>query len=66
LVAIDQRAKSAIRNKASKWKLVFFSHFHFVFYSMNLVKVKILCFVVWHYLVDYEITFSDIKAQLPI
>jgi hypothetical protein len=45
--------------------LVFLCHFHFVFFSINLVNVMILRFVVWHYLAYYKI-LSDTKTQLPI
>jgi hypothetical protein len=66
LVAINQRAKSAIRNKANKPKLVFLPQFCSIFFSINLVNVTTLRFVVWHYFAYYEKILSDIKAQLPI
>jgi hypothetical protein len=46
LAAVNQFARSAIRDEASKPKLVFLCHFHFVFFSINLVNVMILRFVV--------------------
>jgi hypothetical protein len=46
LAAINQCARSAIRNKTSKPKLVFLHHFRSVFFSINLVNAIILCFVV--------------------
>jgi len=66
LVAINQCAKSAIRNKANKPKLVFLPRFYSIFFSINLVNVTTLRFVVWHYFAYYEKILSDIKAQLPI
>jgi len=66
LAVINQRAKSAVRNEASKPKLVFLPHFHSIFFSINLVNVTTLRFVVWHYFAYYEKILSDIKAQLPI
>jgi hypothetical protein len=46
LAAVNQFARSAIRDEASKPKLVFLRHFHSVFFSLNLVNVMILRFVV--------------------
>jgi hypothetical protein len=46
--------------------LVFLRHYHSIFFSINLVNVMILCFVVWHYLAYYEKKLSDINAQLHI
>jgi hypothetical protein len=46
--------------------LVFLCHFRSVFFSINLVNVMILRFVVWHYLAYYEKVLNDTKAQLLI
>jgi hypothetical protein len=46
LAGVDQHARSAIKDKARKQKLVFIHHFRSIFFSINLVNVTILCFVV--------------------
>jgi hypothetical protein len=46
LAIINQRARSAIRDETSKPKLVFLCHFRSIFFSINLMNVMILHFVV--------------------
>jgi hypothetical protein len=46
LVTVNQCARSAIRDETNKPKLVFLCHFRSVFFSINLVNVMILRFVV--------------------
>jgi hypothetical protein len=46
LAVANQHARGAIRDEASKPKLVFLRHYHSIFFSINLVNVMILCFVV--------------------
>jgi hypothetical protein len=46
LAGVNQRARSAIRDEASKPKLVFLPCFRSIFFSSNLVSVTILRFVV--------------------
>jgi len=45
LVGVDQHTR-AIKDKANKQKSVFIHHFCSVFFSINLMNVTILCFVV--------------------
>jgi hypothetical protein len=46
LATINQCVRSAIRDETNKPKLVFLYHFRFVFFSINLVNVMILRFIV--------------------
>ncbi len=58
LAAVNQHVRSAIRDEASKPKLVLLPCFRSVFFSINLVNVTILRFVVWHYLAYCEKIFN--------
>jgi hypothetical protein len=56
--AVLAAVKPAIRDEASKPKLVFLPRFRSVFFSIILVNVTILRFVVWHYLAYCEKIFN--------